>query len=136
MDLVETSLPPGFVPSKWETIDPEELEAQAMSTKKFHDIEMENQMKLLKEERFKVTDRLILRQVELEVMKYQDDLESGSKRLKSNYTIEQQVNDYRDYLLNKAQRNQERSPSNSDDDFTTNKKSKQLNNKKRKRSKY
>lgn len=96
---LENALPPGFVPSKWETIDPEDLEAQAMSTKKFYDIEMENRMKTTVRPKY---DRIKLRQVELEVMKYQDELESGCRKLKRNRTIEEQVNDYRDSLLKKS----------------------------------
>ncbi|VEN58817.1 unnamed protein product [Callosobruchus maculatus] len=34
-----------FVPSKWDTVDPEEVEAQAMSTEKLYYMEAENQLK-------------------------------------------------------------------------------------------
>ncbi|KAJ8982514.1 hypothetical protein NQ317_018555 [Molorchus minor] len=50
-DLNEKREPPKkqiseyFVPSKWDTVDPEEVEAQAMSTHKMYYMELENQMK-------------------------------------------------------------------------------------------
>lgn len=119
---------PGFIPSKWETIDPEQVEAEAMSTKKFHDIEIENQMK--EQQNKPKTDRVKLRQVEVEVMKYQDELEAGGRKLKKNFTIEEQVNDYRDYLLTKVRKDAELSSNNSDDSSPERKK-KKYNRKKR-----
>lgn len=33
--LDKSSVPAGFVPSRWETVDPEQIEAQAMTTSKW-----------------------------------------------------------------------------------------------------
>ncbi|XP_059481163.1 U2 snRNP-associated SURP motif-containing protein isoform X2 [Neocloeon triangulifer] len=113
----------GFVPSKWETVDPEQVEAQAMTTLKWEslehsntrsadddndsddgvvndDLEGEYENREMTEER-----RAKLREIELKVMTYQDQLESGDRSIKSNCSILQQVEHYRKKLLRKV-RNQ------------------------------
>lgn len=94
---------PGFIPSKWETIDPEQLEAQAMSTKKFYDLELEKEaINEAKEAQFSsnsAQEREKLRNVELLVMQYQDELESGKRRLKKGKSLESQLDEYRNKLI-------------------------------------
>lgn len=47
--------------------------------------------------------RAKLREVELKVMQYQDELESGKRTLKAGTTIHQQVEHYRRKLLRKVE---------------------------------
>lgn len=39
MESGRDAAPSGFIPSKWETIDPDEVEAQAMTTSKWDQLE-------------------------------------------------------------------------------------------------
>lgn len=43
-----------------------------------------------------------LREIEVKAMQYQDELESGTKILKSGWTVQQQVEHYRRKLLKKV----------------------------------
>ncbi|XP_065345980.1 U2 snRNP-associated SURP motif-containing protein [Cloeon dipterum] len=125
--------PAGFVPSKWETVDPEQVEAQAMTTLKWEslensntrsadddndsddgvvtdDLEGEFESREMTEER-----RAKLREIELKVMTFQDQLESGDRSMKPGFSILQQVEHYRKKLLRKAERSErERERSNDD----------------------
>jgi len=126
--------PPGaFIKSKWETVDPEQVKAQAVTTSKWEREENDDLMKAKKalmgamaskwednddsldgepieredgssELDLKAAEerRQILREIEVKVMGYQDDLESGSKGVKSGWTIAEQVEHYRKKLLRKA----------------------------------
>lgn len=103
----------GFIPSKWEVVDPEKVEAQAMSTKKFYDLEMERRIREKAEASPKkkvkskplVIDRNLLREIEVMVVHYQDDLESGRKKLKKGISLEKKLNSFRNHLLDKMRRN-------------------------------
>ncbi|KAK6638254.1 hypothetical protein RUM44_008683 [Polyplax serrata] len=115
-----------FVPSKWETVDPEQVEAQAMTTSKWDLLEpaqheeeeiirqsqddTENEddsqegdvgdsFRIMNEER-----RAMLREIELKVMQYQDELESGSRKTKTGWTIGQQVEHFRRKLMKRAEK--------------------------------
>ena len=46
--------------------------------------------------------RLKLREVELKVVAYQDDLESGQRSVKTGYTLQEQVQHYRAKLMRKV----------------------------------
>ena len=35
----QQSMPAGFVPSRWETVDPDQVEAQAMTTSKWEELD-------------------------------------------------------------------------------------------------
>lgn len=109
----KSKLPAGFVPSKWETIEPEEVQAQAITTSKWEifddgkgkkgitepddddeeDIDgvplnhEDNQLDL----RVSEDRRAKLREIEIQVMKYQDELESGKQAVKSGWTISEQA---------------------------------------------
>uniref|UniRef100_H2ZCT9 U2 snRNP-associated SURP motif-containing protein n=1 Tax=Ciona savignyi TaxID=51511 RepID=H2ZCT9_CIOSA len=105
---------PRFVQSKWETVDPEEVEAQAMTTSKWD--QLENQSldgEPLEDSNSQVgvwwgywwgfeydeSKRAKLREIEVKVMKFQDELESGQRERKSGISISKQVAQYREKLV-------------------------------------
>ncbi|XP_045482646.1 U2 snRNP-associated SURP motif-containing protein [Harmonia axyridis] len=110
------TLLPGFIVSKWETVDPEQIEAQAMTTSKWdlldnsgdgsqdstqHDgqeIDYTDSRNMTEERRTK------LREIEVKAVQYQDELESGQRSLKSGWTVPQQVEHYRRKLLRKSEK--------------------------------
>ncbi|KAK0098924.1 hypothetical protein PV326_013705 [Microctonus aethiopoides] len=100
-------MPAGFVPSRWETVDPDQVEAQAMTTSKWEelgqnddsnsqDASMDSSSRDYNEER-----RTRLREIEVKTMQYQDELESGRRTLKPGMTILTQVEHYRKKLIRK-----------------------------------
>ncbi|KAL5279563.1 U2SURP family protein [Megaselia abdita] len=105
----------GFIPSKWETIDPQQVQAQAITTSKWDTLEPPeapkfynsdddsdsnpDQSRNINEDR-----RSKLRDIEVRTMKYQDELESGEKDLKSGWSINEQVEHYRRKLLTTRKR--------------------------------
>nr|XP_018913617.1 PREDICTED: U2 snRNP-associated SURP motif-containing protein [Bemisia tabaci] len=130
-----------FVPSRWETVDPEQAEAEAMTTSKWELMEMGKLQESAAEKPESVPQpkdetsqdsvtqdsqsqdledvtpghdaaiagdddfrRAKLREVEVKVMQYQDELEFGDRTLKSGWTIQQQVAHYRRKLLRKAEK--------------------------------
>lgn len=108
----------GFIPSKWETVDPEQIEAQAITTSKWDTLDPvapeppaisnvsddsfdsfdngDNNRDLDEEKRNR------LREIELKTVQYQDELESGQRSLKSGWTILQQIEHYRRKLMRKT----------------------------------
>ncbi|XP_055935383.1 U2 snRNP-associated SURP motif-containing protein-like [Argiope bruennichi] len=128
-----------FKPSKWETIDPETVEAQAITTSKWDLLEQNEDQEQVDDidgqpmddtastqdemsahedenskdsisvmENFK-TDineqrRAKLREIEMKVMKYQDELESGKRSRKPSMKFSDQVEYYRQKLLKKVER--------------------------------
>ncbi|XP_034947103.1 U2 snRNP-associated SURP motif-containing protein isoform X1 [Chelonus insularis] len=116
------SIPAGFVPSRWETVDPDQVEAQAMTTSKWEELEqnddsnsqdasMDSSSRDYNEER-----RTRLREIELKIMQYQDELESGRRSLKSGMTIQTQVEHYRKKLIRKSEREMKDSKNDERDD--------------------
>ena len=128
--------PGGFVTSKWETVDPEDVKAGAMTTSKWEGEETDQLLKARKalmgsvaskwddidgdpiEEESdtehhdvdtRVTEerRALLRDIEVKVMHYQDELECGKKGIKSGWTISEQVEHYRKKLFRRATERQE-----------------------------
>ncbi|KAL0272337.1 UNVERIFIED_CONTAM: hypothetical protein PYX00_005352 [Menopon gallinae] len=116
-----------FVPSKWETVDPEQIEAQAMTTSKWdlleppqqeeesqcqsqedsdNDHEDDSQGELTGDSLRTVNEerRAVLRDIEVKVMQYQDELESGSRKTKTGWTIAQQVEHFRRKLMKRAEK--------------------------------
>lgn len=106
----------GFIPSKWETVDPDQIEAQAMTTSKWDLLESSADASLdstqdtqdsndcsdnrhITEER-----RTKLREIEVKAVQYQDELESGQRAVKTGWTLPQQVEHYRRKLLKKSDR--------------------------------
>ncbi|GFG39613.1 hypothetical protein Cfor_02887, partial [Coptotermes formosanus] len=120
------SMPAGFVPSRWETVDPEQVEAQAMTTSKWDLLEQPEQHEQVEGaddldspggedsqegdyQNYDVRDlnedrRARLREIELKAVQYQDELECGQRSLKSGWSIQQQVEHYRRKLLRKAEK--------------------------------
>uniref|UniRef100_A0A336N3G9 CSON005757 protein n=1 Tax=Culicoides sonorensis TaxID=179676 RepID=A0A336N3G9_CULSO len=119
-----------FIPSKWETVDPEQVEAQAVTTSKWDTLPIIapeppkiGQSKSESDQSDSDSDsnlgfdderRTILREIELKTMQYQDDLETGRRSMKSGYTISEQVQHYRKKLIKKVKRKQEESSDSSD----------------------
>lgn len=115
-----------FVPSRWESVDPEEAEAQAMTTSKWELLEQQQALSTTtsqdsQDSQQDVSDfqgdenvdnasfnkddrRAKLREIEVKVMQYQDELESGKRNLKSGTSIHQQVEHYRRKLLRKVEK--------------------------------
>ncbi|XP_060536937.1 U2 snRNP-associated SURP motif-containing protein isoform X2 [Cylas formicarius] len=110
----------GFIKSKWEAVDPEQIEAQAMTTSKWDLLESSqetsqdsnsnlndnqdssldyNDTRNMTEEK-----RMKLREIEVKAVQYQDELESGQRSLKSGWTVTQQVEHYRRKLLRKSEK--------------------------------
>merc|ERR1719495_1658275 len=54
--------------------------------------------------------RALLRDIEMKVMQYQDELESGKKGIKSGWTISEQVEHYRKKMLRRANERQSDTP--------------------------
>lgn len=118
-------------PSKWEAVDEAELQAQAVTTSKWEIFEQPEEAKKGEadsdEERSPRSDdnqsysnpvrddsdiktkmsemneekRTKLREIEVKVMKFQDELESGKRPKKPGQSIQEQVEHYRDKLLQK-----------------------------------
>jgi len=135
--------PAGFVTSKWETVDPEDVKAGAITTSKWEAEETEQLMKARKalmgsvaskwdekedldgepldndsdsgelpdlDTRVTEERRALLRDIEVKVMQYQDELESGKKGIKSGWTISEQVEHYRKKMLRRASERQPDTP--------------------------
>lgn len=107
-DNKKASMPAGFLPSRWETVDPDQVEAQAMTTSKWEELEQNDDSNSLDnsidsrdytEER-----RTRLRECEVKAMQYQDELESGKRALKPGMTIQSQVEHYRTKLIKRTER--------------------------------
>lgn len=107
----------GFIPSKWETVDPEQIEAQAITTSKWETLDTVKESQPhgnISEDSFDSFDyneeardvdeekRIRLREVELKTVQYQDELESGQRNLKSGWTVQQQAEHYRRKLMKKS----------------------------------
>ncbi|CAG0881397.1 unnamed protein product [Darwinula stevensoni] len=132
-DEEERKEPIKYAPSKWETVDPEDVAAQAMTTSKWDLLEQEELKKKQENEdidgvpmdatsRTHDEDsssqydspaqrdreggeerRARLREIELKVIQYQDELESGQRSLKER-SIAEQVEQYRQKLLRKMEK--------------------------------
>jgi len=129
---------PRFVQSKWETVDPEDVESQAMTTSKWDLLEPQNvdgdeiEEEVVEEEmiveavaspkeeeapadeskmsnEYDADKRARLREIEVKVMKFQDELESGQRERNPQLSISHQVNQYRTKLLDRVnQKEQEK----------------------------
>lgn len=121
-----TAAAAGFIPSKWETVDPEQIEAQAITTSKWETLDpvkeshAQSNMSEDSFDSFEYNEgardydeekRLRLREVELKTVQYQDELESGQRNLKSGWTVAQQCEHYRRKLMKRSLRElQQESP--------------------------
>jgi len=135
--------PAGFVTSKWETVDPEDVKAGAVTTSKWDTEDSDQLVKARKalmgsvaskwdekedldgepldndsdsgelpdlDTRVTEERRALLRDIEMKVMQYQDELESGKKGIKTGWTISDQVEHYRKKMLRRANERQPDSP--------------------------
>lgn len=112
----------GFVKSKWEELDPEQVAHQAITTSKWELLQdpvapeppkisaicnygdsSESDDADSKDDTEEKRKRL--REIELKTCEYQDELESGERQLKSGWSIKQQVEHFRRKLLKKAEKN-------------------------------
>uniref|UniRef100_A0A8B9KL92 U2 snRNP-associated SURP motif-containing protein n=1 Tax=Astyanax mexicanus TaxID=7994 RepID=A0A8B9KL92_ASTMX len=117
-----------MAPSKWEEVDGSALEAQAVTTSKWEVVDMPEESEKSEESSYaseqpfhsqpvkeeyheskssKLSEmseekRAKLREIELKVMKFQDELESGKRPKKSGQSIQEQVELYRDKLLQRV----------------------------------
>ncbi|KAK9730980.1 Surp module [Popillia japonica] len=97
-----------FIPSKWESVKPEDIEAQAMSTKKIYDLELERQRSVDRhEKKLSEEQRDLLRKIEVLVVQYQDELESGKRKRKRGRSMEEEILQYRKNLINKYKHKQQ-----------------------------
>ncbi|XP_026670988.1 U2 snRNP-associated SURP motif-containing protein isoform X2 [Ceratina calcarata] len=110
-DKKPSSVPAGFVPSRWETVDPDQVEAQAMTTSKWEELgqnedsnSQDTSMDSSGRDYQNEERRSRLREIEVKTMQYQDELESGRRTLKSGMTIQGQVEHYRKKLIRKSER--------------------------------
>ncbi|CAD6222317.1 GSCOCG00000910001-RA-CDS [Cotesia congregata] len=99
----------GFVPSRWETVDPDQVEAQAMTTSKWEELEQNDDSNsqdasMDSSRDYNEERRTRLREIEVKIMQYQDELESGRRTLKSGMTIQSQVEHYRKKLIRKSEK--------------------------------
>merc|ERR1712111_330631 len=88
----------GSVASKWD--DKEDVDGEPINNESdndFPDVDTG-----VTEER-----RQLLREIEVKVMQYQDELEGGKKGIKSGWTISEQVEHYRKKLFRRAAERQE-----------------------------
>ncbi|CAB0027865.1 unnamed protein product [Trichogramma brassicae] len=97
---------PGFVPSKWETVDPDQVEAQAMTTNKWDELEQndDSQENSIDSRDYNEERRNKLREIEVKAMQYQDELEIGKRSIKPGMSIQAQVEHYRKKLIKKSER--------------------------------
>ncbi|XP_034478754.1 U2 snRNP-associated SURP motif-containing protein [Drosophila innubila] len=102
---------PGFIPSKWETVDPQQVEAQAITTSKWDTLDPPDPPKFFSSDEESDGDnsqkysdemRQKLREIEVKVMQYQDEMESGKRRLEPGWTLPEQVEYYRKRLLKRT----------------------------------
>jgi U2-associated protein SR140 len=109
----------GFVKSKWEELDPEQVAHQAITTSKW---DLLNEPVAPEPPKISFSSRDLssdsddsregteekrkrLREIEVKTLEYQDELETGDRVLKSGWTMRQQVEHYRKKLLRKVERN-------------------------------
>ncbi|KAH8314367.1 hypothetical protein KR059_004863, partial [Drosophila kikkawai] len=104
---------PGFIPSKWETVDPQQVEAQAITTSKWDTLDPPDPPKFFSSDdeseddnsqKYNDEKRQKLREIELKAIQYQDELESGKRRVEPGWTVAEQVEYFRKRLLKQDSR--------------------------------
>ncbi|XP_011505510.1 PREDICTED: U2 snRNP-associated SURP motif-containing protein [Ceratosolen solmsi marchali] len=107
-DDKKLTIPAGFVPSRWETVDPDQVEAQAMTTSKWEELgqndDSNSQDASMDSRDYNEERRNRLREIEVKTMQYQDELENGRRTLKPGMSIQTQVEHYRKKLIKKSER--------------------------------
>uniref|UniRef100_A0A665X853 U2 snRNP-associated SURP motif-containing protein n=1 Tax=Echeneis naucrates TaxID=173247 RepID=A0A665X853_ECHNA len=94
-------------PSKWEAVDESELEAQAVTTSKWEIFEQPEETKN-NDICGCLNKAFLLYYSKVKVMKFQDELESGKRPKKPGQSIQEQVEHYRDRLLQKEKLEREK----------------------------
>lgn len=111
----------GFIPSKWETIAPDEVEAQAITTSKWDTLDhrkgasrkrsydsSDDEDQTSEASRHSQRDsydeekRAKLREVELRTIQYQDEFESGERSLRDGQSLTGQLELFRQRLMKKS----------------------------------
>ena len=113
------SKPSGFIPSKWETIAPDQVEAQAITTSKWDTLEKrgessrkrsydsddsqeEEEDDRRRQSQYDEEKRSKLREVEVQMLEYQDELESGARSLREGESMSSQLEQQRQRLMRKS----------------------------------
>ncbi|XP_055330103.1 U2 snRNP-associated SURP motif-containing protein-like [Paramacrobiotus metropolitanus] len=101
--------PVAFAPSRWETVDPEQVKAQAITTSKWDLVEgadgapkESESSKAIQAKKLDDEVREKLREIEMRVMTYQDELESGKRKRTAGESMSSQVEKYRKSLMSSA----------------------------------
>lgn len=104
----------GFVKSKWEELDPEVIAHQAITTSKWEfEPPAPEPPKISSICNYDESDssdsdtedkRKRLREIEIKICEYQDELEAGKRQRKTGFTVSEQVEYYRRKLLKKAEK--------------------------------
>jgi U2-associated protein SR140 len=129
----------GFVKSKWEELDPVQVQNQAITTTKWEfDPVAPEPPKISSicnydnssssDESDTEEKRKRLREIENKVIEYQDELDSGKRSKKSGFSIDEQVEHFRRKLLRKADRNDSDSNHSTSDRYASSSSSKRDRN--------
>jgi U2-associated protein SR140 len=112
----------GFVKSKWEELDPEQVAHQAITTSKWDLLNepvapeppkissfssSRDDLSSESDDSREGSDekRKRLREIEVKTLEYQEEIEAGDRSLKSGWSMRQQVEHYRKKLLKRVERN-------------------------------
>ncbi|XP_053683700.1 U2 snRNP-associated SURP motif-containing protein isoform X2 [Sabethes cyaneus] len=104
-----------FIPSKWETVDASQIEAQAITTSKWETLEpiapeppsislrdgSDDEQGNSKNDQDEAR-RLRLREIEVKIVQYQDEFESGARQVRVGWTLAEEIAHYRRKLIKKT----------------------------------
>ncbi|XP_058831221.1 U2 snRNP-associated SURP motif-containing protein [Topomyia yanbarensis] len=108
-----------FIPSKWETVDASQIEAQAITTSKWEtldpvapappQISLRDGDNTDEEQGNSKSDqdearRLRLREIEVKIVQYTDEFESGARQVRVGLTLAEEIAHYRRKLIKKAEK--------------------------------
>lgn len=90
--------------SKWEKVEPDQLESQAMSAERLYNMELERQLTAehteeKKHNPYSEQEHEMRRRVEVLVVQYQDLVESGKIKLNRGVNLREELDQYRKDLL-------------------------------------
>ncbi|XP_055538676.1 U2 snRNP-associated SURP motif-containing protein isoform X2 [Wyeomyia smithii] len=106
-----------FIPSKWETVDASQIEAQAITTSKWETLEpvapeppsismrdgSDDEQGNSKNDQDEAR-RLRLREIEVKIVQYQDEFESGARQVRVGWTLAEEIAHYRRKLIKKTEK--------------------------------
>ncbi|XP_052873211.1 U2 snRNP-associated SURP motif-containing protein [Anopheles cruzii] len=124
-----------FVPSKWETVDAAQIEAQAVTTSKWDTLDpvVPEPPKISLRKDDDGTDgphegksaqdrdemrRVRMREIEMNIVQYQDEFESGARQVRSGWSLHEEIDSYRIKLMKKMERELQSAPPDDDRDTT------------------